>query len=61
MVIRIILLLTAAVLLGTAITAAEDGSSLGFWLAAASGFTGCWSLCPFSRPLLPRHKRLKRQ
>jgi hypothetical protein len=60
MVIRILLLLTAAVLLGTAITAAEDGSPLGFWLAAASGFTGCWSLVPFSTPLLPRHRQLKR-
>ena len=61
MIVRIILLLTAAVLLGTAITAASDGSGAGFWLAAASGFTGCWSLCPFSRPLLRRHKRLNRE
>lgn len=61
MTIRIILLLAAAVLLGMAITATEDGSRLGFWLAAAAGFTGCWSLCPFSRPLLPRHRRLQRQ
>ena len=59
MIVRIILLLTAAVLLGMAITAAADGSRLGFWLAAAAGFTGCWSLCPFSQPLLPRHRGLK--
>ncbi len=60
MVVRIILLLTAAFLLGMAITAAEDGSRLGFWLAAAAGFTGSWSLCPFSKPLLPRHRKMKR-
>ncbi len=59
MVVRIILLATAAVLFGMAITAAEDGSRLGFWLAAAAGFTGCWSFCPFSRPLLRRHRGLR--
>ncbi len=57
---RIILLVTAAVLFGMAITASEDGSRLGFWLAAAAGFTGCWSFCPFSKPLLRRHRDLMR-
>ena len=60
MVVRIVLMFAAAVLFGMAITAAEDGSRLGFCLAAAAGFTGCWSLCPFSKPLLRRHRRLKR-
>lgn len=60
MIVRIILLLTAAVLMAMAISAALDGSRLGFWLAAAAGFTGCWSLCPFSKPLLSRHRRMKR-
>jgi len=60
MVIRVILLLTAALLFGMAISAAEDGSRLGFWLAAAAGFTGCWGLCPFSQPLLSRHRHLRR-
>jgi hypothetical protein len=60
MVVRIILLLSAALLLGMAITATEDGSRLGFWLAAAAGFTCCWSLCPFSKPLLRRHRHLTR-
>jgi hypothetical protein len=61
MVIRVILLLTAAALLGVAINEALVGSRLGFWLAAAAAFTGCWSLCPFSRPLLSRHRRLQRR
>ena len=59
--VRIVLLLAAAVLLGMGITAAEDGSGLGFWLAAAAGFTGCWGLCPLSKPLLSRHRALKRE
>jgi hypothetical protein len=60
MVIRILLLLAAAMLMGAAITEALDGSRLGFWLSAAAAFTGWWGLIPFSRPLLPRHRHLRR-
>lgn len=61
MLFRVILLLFAAALMGAAITEAFDGSRLGFWLSAAAAFIGCWSLCPFSRPLLPRHRRMQRE
>ena len=60
MFVRVILLLTAGALMGVAVVEALDGSRLGFWLSAAAAFTGCWSLCPFSRPLLPRHRRMQR-
>jgi hypothetical protein len=60
MIVRVILLFAAAALMGAAIVEAFDGSPLGFWLSAAAAFTGCWSLCPFSRPLLPRHRRMQR-
>jgi hypothetical protein len=61
MVLRIVLLLTAAALMGAAITEAFDGSRLGFWLSAAAAFTGWWGLIPFSKPLLPRHRALRRE
>lgn len=58
MILRIVLLLTAAALMGAAITEALDGSRLGFWLSAVAAFTGWWGLIPFSRPLLPQHRAL---
>lgn len=61
MVFRIVLLLTAALLMGVAISMALDGSRLGFWLSAAAAFTGWWGVLPFSRPLLPRHRKLTRR
>jgi hypothetical protein len=61
MLMRAALLLTAATLIGTAIGVYDEGSSLGFWLMAAAGFIGCWGLCPFSEPLLPRHRNMTRQ
>jgi hypothetical protein len=60
MILRIVLLLTAAALMGAAVTEALDGSRLGFWLAAVAAFTGWWGLIPFSRPLLPQHRALAR-
>jgi hypothetical protein len=61
MVLRIVLLLTAAVLLGAAVAEALDGSRLGFWLAAGAAFIGWWGVIPFSKPLLPRHRALGRE
>jgi hypothetical protein len=58
MVLRIVLLLTAATLMGAAVTEALDGSRLGFWLSAVAAFAGWWGLIPFSRPLLPQHRAL---
>ena len=61
MVLRIVLLLTAAMLMGAAIAEVLDGSPLGFWLSAAAAFTGWSGLIPFSKPLLPRHRATKRK
>lgn len=59
MLLRVALLLTAAVLIGTAIGVYREGSSLGFWLMFAAGFLGSWGLVSFAEPLLPRHRALK--
>jgi hypothetical protein len=61
MVVRIVLLLTAAALMGAAVAEALDGSRLGFWLSAAAAFIGWSGLIPFSKPLLPQHRALLRQ
>lgn len=58
---RTVLLLIAAVLIGTAIGVNREGSSLGFWLMFAAGFLGSWGVCSFSEPLLPRHRDLRRR
>ena len=55
---RAALLLTAALLLGTAFGVYQPGSHLTFWLSFAAGFLGAWGCCPFSQPLLERHKQL---
>lgn len=58
---RTVLLLSAALLIGTAIGVNREGSSLGFWLMFAAGFLGSWGVCSFSEPLLPRHRDLQRR
>ncbi|HWI82997.1 hypothetical protein [Ramlibacter sp.] len=55
---RVALLLTAALLIGTAIGVVMEHGRLAFWLMAAAGFLGSWGLCPLSRPLLKRHRDL---
>ena len=55
---RAALLLTAALLLGAAFGVYQPGSHLTFWLSFAAGFLGAWGCCPFSQPLLERHKKL---
>ena len=55
MLVRAALLLAAALLLGAGIGIYEDGGS-GFWLAVLAGFLGSWGCCPFSQPLLKRHR-----
>lgn len=55
---RAALLLTAALLLGAAFGVYQPGTHLTFWLSFAAGFLGSWGCCPFSQPLLERHKKM---
>lgn len=56
MVLRVVLLLTAAMLIGIAIGVCMEETRLAFWLMALAGFLGSWGCCPLSRPLLKRHQ-----
>lgn len=57
MVLRVALLLMAAMLIGIAIGVCMEEPRLGFWLMALAGFLGSWGCCPISRPLLKRHQK----
>ena len=57
---RVVLLLSAAILIGTAIGVGQEEHRLGFWLMALAGFLGSWGCCPFSKPLLKRHQQYAR-
>jgi hypothetical protein len=57
MLLRVVLLLTAAMLIGIAIGVGMQERRLGFWLMALAGFLGSWGCCPLSRPLLERHRK----
>jgi hypothetical protein len=58
MVLRAVLLFSAALLIGAALGLYEDGVPGGFWLTVLAGFLGSWGCCPFSQPLLKRHRDL---
>jgi hypothetical protein len=57
MVLRVVLRLTAAVLIGIAIGVCMQEPRLGFWLMALAVLLGSWGCCPLSRPLLERHRK----
>ena len=50
MLVRLALLLVAAVCAGAGIGLHFDGFDLGFWLMALSGFLGSWAIRPLSKP-----------
>lgn len=56
MLLRVVLLLSAALLIGTAIGIVMQDGDLAFWLMALAGFLGSWGCCPLSEPLLERHR-----
>lgn len=45
---RVALLLTTALLIGTAIGVHIDGYDLGWWLMVGAGFFGSWAFVPLS-------------
>ncbi len=57
---RVVLLLCAALLIGVALGIGQQEHRLGFWLMAVAGFLGSWGCCPLSRPLLKRHRPYER-
>jgi len=57
MLLRVVLLLAAAMLIGIAIGVCKQEPRLGFWLMALAGFLGSWGCCPLSRPVLDRHRK----
>lgn len=60
MLLRVVLLLSAALLIGIAIGIVMQDGDLAFWLMAVAGFLGSWGLCPLSSPLLERHREFAR-
>jgi hypothetical protein len=60
MFLRVVLLLSAALLIGIAIGVCQQEPRLGFWLMALAGFVGSWGCCPLSKPLLKRHQHYVR-
>ncbi len=59
MLLRAVLLASAALAFGAAIGLVDPGTRTGFWLAVLAGFLGAWGCCPLSHPLFDRHKALK--